>query len=104
MEVAEGMLPRDILQSGELLPDYTCTQSCERRPCGDILDKMNQVRGINQQVLTNLYQSTLQKLEQGEDIEHILQLERDLLTKLVEINERIIKRLKRLDKSNQNGI
>ena len=48
-------------------------------------------------MLASLYLSTLQSLEQGEGMENILQTERDLLTKLVDINERVINRLKRID-------
>ena len=95
--LAEGTLPKEILQSGELLPEYTCQASCERRPCGDIMDKMDEVRMLNQKMLASLYLSTLQSLEQGEGMENILQTERDLLTKLVDINERVINRLKRID-------
>ncbi len=97
-QIAEGVLPKDILQSGELLPAYTPVQSGERRPCGDIIDKTEQVHALNQKMLANLYLMIIQKLEKGEAMENILLAERDLLTKLVEINERIIKRLKRMDK------
>lgn len=96
--LAEGTLPKEILQSGELLPVYTCKKSSERRPCGDIIDKMDSVRTLNQKILANLYLSTLEKLEKGEGMENILRAEKDLLTKLVEINERVINRLKRIDK------
>lgn len=95
--LAEGTLPKEILQSGEFLPEYTCQASSERRPCGDIMDKMDEVRMLNQKMLASLYLSTLQSLEQGEGMENILQTERDLLTKLVDINERVINRLKRID-------
>lgn len=97
LQVAEGVLPKDILQSGELLPVYTPVQSGERRPCGDIADETEKVRTLNQKVLGALYGSTLQSLERGEPMEKILQAEKDLLTKLVEINESVIKRLKRID-------
>ncbi|MBR5279353.1 MAG: hypothetical protein IKU26_00090 [Clostridia bacterium] len=96
-DLAEGVLPKDILQSGELLPEYTCTRSGERRPCGDILDKIQSVGTLNQQVIEQLYLSTLQSLEQGEKVEHIVQSERTLLRKLVEINESVINHLKRID-------
>ncbi len=97
-EIAEGMIPKEILQSGELLPAYTCKKSSERRPCGDIADRTAQVFKLNQQVLENLYLTTIQKLEKGESMENILPRERDILTKLVEINKRVIKRLGRIDK------
>ena len=94
LQVAEGVLPKDILQSGELLPVYTPVQSGERRPCGDIADQTEKVRALKQKVLGALYGSTLEK---GEPMENILPVEKDLLTKLVEINKRIINRLKRID-------
>ena len=97
-EIAEGMIPKEILQSGELLPIYTCKKSSERRPCGDIADRTAQVFKLNQQVLESLYLTTIQKLEKGESMENILPRERDILTKLVEINKRVIKRLERIDK------
>ena len=97
--LAEGTLPKEIVQSGEFLPKYTCRSSGERRPCGDIMDKMDAVHLLNQKMLANIYLSTLQSLEQGEGMEYILQTERDLLTKLVDINERVINRLKRIDKA-----
>lgn len=97
-ETAEGVLPKKILQSGELLPAYTCNQSGERRPCGDIMDKKEPVHALNQKILATLYLETIQKLENGEDMEDILPAEQMLLTKLVEINERVIKRLKRIDR------
>lgn len=97
-QVAEGMIPKEILQSGELLPTYTCKKSSERRPCGDVADRTAQVYKLNQQVLENLYLTTIQKLENGESMENILPREKDILTKLVEINKRVIKRLGRIDK------
>lgn len=97
VQVAEGMIPKEILQSGELLPAYTCKKSSERRSCGDIADQAEKVRVLNQKVLGSLYADTLQKLENQQSMENILRHEKDVLTKLVEINERVIKRLKRID-------
>lgn len=97
-QIAEGVLPKEIIQSEELLPAYNCMKSGERRPCGDIIDKTEQVRALNQKILTNLYLETLQTLEKGESMEDIIPAEQMLLTKLVEINKRVIKRLERIDK------
>lgn len=101
-QTAEGMLSQDILQSGELLPAYSCVKSSQRRPCGDIVDRTAKVYRLNQKVLESLYSSTVQKLEEGEPMENILPREKDILTKLVEINKRVINRLERMDKDTKN--